>query len=89
MAVFAGGYTSSTTAYLYDSLTGTWLTSPFSQSRFYTAAAVVGNSGLFAGGLGGGASTAVDIYTVPEPTTLSLLVVGAAGMMAGRRRARK
>ncbi len=94
-AFFGGGYTGvldgsgykSDVIDVYDSLTDTWSTLALSTPRSGMAATCVGDQVLFAGGSGpGGFSSAVDIFTIPEPSMLVLLALGATALL--RRRSR-
>jgi len=94
-AIFAGGFTTchghvETVAAvdIFDASTGLWSTAalPFSSERL--AATTLGQSAFFCGGynLDTGSSDRVDILTIPEPATLSLLALGGAAVAARRRR---
>jgi formylglycine-generating enzyme len=83
-ALFAGGYGNSSVVDIYDSDTGLWTVEHLSTGRSLLAATALGNQAFFGGGrvTPTGASSIVDIFTVPEPSTLALLGVGAIGLLA-------
>ncbi len=97
LAFFAGGSVQesySSTPYLsdvidiYDAETGLWSTDKLSEARCSLAATTVGDSAMFAGGdfLDGTFTDVVDIYTIPEPATLSMLALGGLGPIWRRKR---
>jgi len=68
---------------IYDDGTATWVTDTLSQARQELTATTVGDSAIFAGGLVtsySDLSDVVNIYTIPEPAALSLLVLGGLAM---------
>lgn len=77
----------SDTVDIFNAATGMWSTGNLSQGRWGVGATSVGNYALFAGGNAStGCSKTVDIFTIPEPATLSLLALGGAAVAARRRR---
>ena len=97
VAMFAGGLvgadTYSDVVDIYDEDTGLWSTDTLSQGRCHLSATAVGDTAFFGGGATGPTpgpgnySDIVDIYTIPEPAALSLLVLG--GLAVLRRRPRR
>jgi hypothetical protein len=86
-ALFAGGgngrpYRS--TLDIFEESTGLWFTDSLSAARRSPVATSVGGYALFAGGLDNtaNASNIVDIYSIPEPSTLILLAVGGISLLA-------
>ena len=91
LVLFAGGtsgsqpegtFTEYSTVDVYDARSGTWSVGPsLAEARHDPEVAVVGNQALFAGGYDWGASSTVDIYTVPVPAAalLGVLGLGSAG----------
>jgi hypothetical protein len=70
---------------------GTWSTATLSEARYGLAATSVGNLALFAGGWSDASQSnvaVVDLFTAPEPATLTLLAMGGLAIV-GRRRAAK
>lgn len=89
-ALFAGGNVAgsmSSTVDIFDASTGQWSTSSLSVASENLAAATVGNDAIFAGGASpaGWTRSSVDIYSIPEPATLSLLALGGLAMVRRRR----
>jgi len=96
-AIFAGGdFTTSglwstNTVDIFDVVTGQWSTTTLSQTKVYLAATTVGNDAIFGGGeyrigLTDTFVTSVDIFSTPEPATLSLLALGGAAALIRRRK---
>ena len=85
-ALFAGGSTSqyikSDVVDIYDAETNMWSTDRLSSARSKMGATTVGDHGTGSAGF----SRSVDIYTIPEPASLSLLLLG--GLAVARRRRR-
>jgi hypothetical protein len=85
-AVFAGGnggtYADSTTVDIFDSLTGAWSTATLPSTEPYIPGTSVGTSvgkyALFSDGYN------VEILVIPEPATLSLLVIGGLALLRRR-----
>jgi len=98
-AVFAGGTitddlgrtVASNIVDIFNVSTGLWSTASVSESASGMAATSVGESALFAWGCGDGPwfSDRVDILTIPEPATLSLLALGGAAIMGWRKASRR
>jgi hypothetical protein len=95
-AIFAGGLCStgssfSNTVDIFNGLTGQWSTATLSQARDSLAATTVGDYALIGGGLYGSQaySNVVDVFTTPEPATLSLLALGGLAILGRRRAARR
>jgi hypothetical protein len=91
LALFGGGWNGSNgdVLYIYDTQTGAWTIDHLATARFGIGTATVGNTAVFAGGYnawGAGPVAAVDLFTTPEPATLSLLALGGLAIL--RRRAR-
>jgi len=93
---FAGGSTvagthdqGSSVVDIYDTVTRTWLPpETLSVARDHLTATSVGDQIFFAGGYenGGAVSSIVNIYTIPEPATLSLLAMGGLAVLRRRRK---
>ncbi len=85
-AIFAGGLTlggsiRDSIADIYDTSTGHWSTAPFSVPRNNIATIGLGTQVFFAGGFGdgGGATSAVDIFTDDAPSgVLTGLITGGS-----------
>ena len=88
-ALFAGGEDHSNpfdTVDIFDSADLTWDTTTLSDPRRDLAGTSVGPHAIFAGGQGQVAVTdRVDIFTIPEPTTMSLLALGALALLRRQR----
>ncbi len=96
-AIFAGGRRPhlsspkySDVVDIYDVESDTWTTTTLSQARYNLAATTAGDMAFFAGGQGGAGAletySNVDIYQVPEPATLGLLLLGGLALLRNRRR---
>jgi hypothetical protein len=93
-ALFAGGEHAdqpSAAVDIYCASTNQWSTDSLSLGRDSLSAITVGSAAIFAGGESrtGDFSTAVDIFTVPEPGSLALLLAGAVGLLAYAWRRRR
>lgn len=89
LAIFGGGWDASEPSAavdIYNSATSQWSADSLSVPRCDVSAVTVGSRAIFAGGnlaaFGISYCNAVDIFMVPEPSTLVLLGIGAATMLA-------
>ncbi|MBN2022156.1 MAG: PEP-CTERM sorting domain-containing protein [Pirellulales bacterium] len=74
---------------IHNPFTDSWSADTLSVGRRYLGATSLGNAAFFAGGeVAFARSDVVDVYSVPEPSTLVLLGMGAGNLLgcAWRRR---
>lgn len=85
MIFFAGGADPNVVD-LYDTFSDTWSTFTLPHPRTEFGMTAWGNQVFFAGGFdsSGNPSAVVDIYTIPEPTSLLLLGLGAVAITRRR-----
>jgi len=88
----ADGTGTSNVVDIFDTVAGTWNTASLSQGRWRLVSASANDEAFFAGGYDfytvDSPSSKVDILTIPEPATLSLLALGGAAVIARRRKRR-